>query len=295
MNFTNKDILFVVNPYSGKKNPEKIISSINNLDSELSVIVSKTFEDMDEYLDNNISKYKVFVVAGGDGTINYMANKLFGRDDKVMAIIPRGSGNGFARETGFKQKVKHLLDDIYRGNTIGVDIMQINDKKFINVAGIGFDSCVAHEFPKLNRRGFWGYFLSTFRCFKKFKYFEAEISFDDKKIKDKFQMISIANTRQFGNNAYIAPKANPSSGKLDLVLVKPFPKYYYPIFTFNVFTLGIKDSKYISYYQTSDTVTLNTQFKKFHIDGEPIVFDENISIKVHKGALRIIKTSKNRN
>ncbi len=294
MRYSDEDILFIINPYSGKKNPQKFIDHINKLDRGLSVFISETFEKTDDYLEKNIDKYKVFVVVGGDGTINYIANKLSGKKDKVMAIIPSGSGNGFAKENGFKKNLNLLLDDIYKGETTMVDVLQINDKKFINVAGIGFDSCVAHEFPKLNRRGFIGYFFSTFRCFKKFKYFEAEISFEDKVIKDKFQMISIANTRQFGNNAYIAPKANPSSGKLDLVLVKPFPFYYYPIFALNVFTLRIKDSKYISYYQTDDSVKLHTKFDKYHVDGEPIILEGNTTIKIHKGDLRIIKTSNKR-
>ncbi len=294
MKYSDEDILFIINPHSGKKNSHKFIDHIKKLDKGLSIFISETIEKTDDFLEKNINKFKVFVVVGGDGTINYIANKLSGKKDKAMAIIPTGSGNGFARENGFKRHLNSLLEDIYSGETILVDVLQINDKKFINVAGIGFDSCVAHEFPKLNRRGFIGYFFSTFRCFKKFKSFDAEISFGDKVIKDKFQMISIANTRQFGNNAYIAPKANPSSGKLDLVLVKPFPVYYYPIFALNVFTLRVKDSKYISYYQTDDSVKLHAKFDKYHIDGEPITLDGDITIKVHKGNLRIVKTSNKR-
>jgi diacylglycerol kinase family enzyme len=35
-------------------------------------------------------------------------------------------------------------------------------------------------------------------------------------------MMNIANTRQFGNNAYIAPHASKSDGLVDMVLVKKF-------------------------------------------------------------------------
>lgn len=33
-------------------------------------------------------------------------------------------------------------------------------------------------------------------------------------------MLNVANTRQFGNNAYIAPHADYSDGLVDIVLVK---------------------------------------------------------------------------
>ena len=35
-------------------------------------------------------------------------------------------------------------------------------------------------------------------------------------------MLNVANTRQFGNNAYIAPHASKSDGLLEIALVKSF-------------------------------------------------------------------------
>jgi len=209
-----------------------------------------------------------------------------------MAIIPRGSGNGFAKELGFSTNIKALITSIYTGKTLDVDVVEINGKKFINAAGIGFDSCVAHLFAHRKSRGLKGYFFSTLKCMRQFKGFNAKLKFDNLQIEDYFKMVTLANTRQFGNNALIAPKANPSSGKLDIVMVKPFPMYYYPVFIINMFTGKIKDSKYISYHQTNSNIRIEADYKKFHIDGDPVEFSTTTLIKIHPGSLKVIDTKK---
>ena len=292
MRNTNKDIVFIINPHSGKKKPESLVKNLKKIDSSFAIFVSNTIDEFDIFIKENIDKYKVFVIAGGDGTINYFAQQVFSKNDKAIAIIPLGSGNGFARELGFRIPLKKLIDTIYAGETIDVDVMELNNKKFINAAGIGFDSCVAHLFALRKRRGLTGYFFTTLKCLRQFKNLRAKISFDGKVIEGKFKMISFANTRQFGNNALIAPKARPNSGKLDIVLVKPFPILYYPIFLINMFTGRLKDSKYISYYQVESDLTIHSSFTKYHIDGDPIEFNETSILKIHKGAIRVIRTSK---
>lgn len=66
-------------------------------------------------------------------------------------------------------------------------------------------------------------------------------------ISGKLQMISIANTGQFGNNALISPNSTPNDGIFEIAMVKPFPFYYYPIFVIKIFLGTLKGSKYINY------------------------------------------------
>lgn len=292
MKYTNKDIVFIINPNSGKKKPDGLIKRIKNIDSKVAIHVTKTIDDLDLLIPKIIDKYSVFVIAGGDGTINYFSKHLFNNKDKILAIIPRGSGNGYAKELGFNSNLKKLIDSIYKGDTIDTDVIEINNKKFINAAGIGFDSCVAHKFAKRSKRGLTGYFFTTLKCMRQFKNFKAKLNFDGIEIENKFKMITLANTRQFGNNALIAPKANPSSGMLDLVMVKPFPFYYYPIFIINMFSGRIKESKYISYHQIKTGLKIEANFNKFHIDGDPVIFDKTSIIKIHPQSMRVIKTNR---
>lgn len=292
MGYNREDIVFIVNANSGKKDSKSLVDKIFNIDNSFNVHVTKSVEEFEDFIKKNIDNFKVFIIAGGDGTINEMVKYLFNRTDKVLAIIPQGSGNGFARETGFKTKLNKLIDSAYKGETYLSDVIEINNKKFINAAGIGFDSCVAHHFAQREKRGLIGYFFTTLKCMRKFKNFDAKISFDGINLEDKFKMVTFANTRQFGNNALIAPKANPRSGKLDVVMIKPFPFYYYPIFVINMFTGRIKDSKYIIYRQIKSDLKIKSLFSKYHIDGDPIEFDKTTVLKIHKASLRVLRTNK---
>ena len=292
MNFKKEDIIFIINPNSGRRKPETLIKKIKKIDNSFDIYISKSLDDYNDFIKLNIDKYKVYVIAGGDGTINETAKHLFARKDKALAIIPLGSGNGFAREMGFRIKLEELVEAILRGDTFDCDVIEINNNKFINVAGLGFDACVAHLFDKRKKRGLINYIFATIECMRKFKNFEATLQFDDKEINKKFSMITFANTRQFGNNAYIAPKAIPHDGKLDIMMIEPLPFYHYPRLVYNMFRGKIKDSKYITHKQISKELVLNTDFEQFHLDGEPVIMNGNSKIKVHEKSLRLVKTDK---
>ncbi len=120
--------------------------------------------------------------------------------------------------------------------------------------------------------------MATIKSIFQFQPFDATIISDDQKIEGKYQMITVANTRQFGNNAIISPQSKPDDGIFELVLVKPFPFYLYPIFVFRMFTNSLKASKYIDYIPVRNQVEIISDFNQYHIDGEP---------KTHKGKLKI--------
>ena len=289
MGFKSEEIIFIVNPHSGKRRPQKIVSKIRKLNPEYRVFISDSISRFHEFIQENLEKYKVFVVAGGDGAINMTSSYLFGRKDKILAIIPIGSGNGFARENGFTSDLFKLEKALEKGETFLADGMEINGRKFINMAGVGFDAFVAHTFAHRKKRGLWNYGMATLHCLTKFKPMHVRISMADKDIEGNFSMVTMANTRQFGNNAFIAPKAHSESRKLDLVLVKPFPFYYYPVFISNMFTGKIKQSRYIDYLMLEKDFTIETYYKMYHVDGEPVLFDGKSEIKIFKAALNILK------
>jgi YegS/Rv2252/BmrU family lipid kinase len=289
----NKDILIIINPNSGKKNIKKIVKEINSLNYNIAFVITNNLDELKNVFKSSIEKYKVFIVVGGDGTINETLQYLYNRNDKLLAVLPAGSGNGFSRELGFRDSIQSLINDTKKGELLNVDILSINENLCINTAGLGFDSFVAHIFQKSNRRGLKNYIYSTIKSIFKFKPFYAKLILDSKIIHGKFQMITIANTRQFGNNAIISPQSNPTDNIFELVLVSPFPFYLYPIFIIKLFSGTLKSSKFIKYIKVKDGITIESEFKKYHIDGEPKIFTHNLSIKMLKNKVKVIKTAHN--
>jgi YegS/Rv2252/BmrU family lipid kinase len=289
---TTKDIIFIINPNSGKRKIAGIIKQIEDYKDKLDFFITNSYEDFEFFLNENISKYKVIVIVGGDGTINSAVNYLYDFPNKIMAIIPTGSGNGFARELGFDGDFKSLINDILQNETYYIDVLEVNNKKFINIFGLGFDSHVAHVFDKRKKRGLWNYIISVFISISQFKPVEATISLTNKFIEGKFNMIVVANASQFGNNAHIAPFAKPNNDFYELALIKPFPFYCYPIFVFRMMTKKLKNSKYIQYIKLKEEIIIKANTNKCHIDGEPINLKGEINVKILEKKIKVVKTKK---
>jgi diacylglycerol kinase (ATP) len=206
--------------------------------------------------------------------------------------LPLGSGNGFAKEFGFKMNVRSLLSDIKKADSMIIDVIEINNKLCLNVAGIGLDSFVAHSFNNLKLRGFLPYVWLTFKTFLALRPFHVTIKCDGEEIiSEKLFVLTVANTRQFGNNAFIAPEARPNDGLIDIVLIKPFPKILGSLFIIRLFTKRINKSKYVRHIQTNKEIIIETAETRFHIDGEPFDISGKVVIRIKKAVLKVLKTS----
>jgi YegS/Rv2252/BmrU family lipid kinase len=241
----------------------------------------------------NIDRYNVFIAAGGDGTVHSVATKLVGTD-KILGVLPLGSGNGFAKEFGFTLNLKSLISDIKKAEHVNIDVIEINDKLCLNVAGIGLDSFVAHSFNNLKLRGFIPYVILTFKTFLQLRPFHVIIkSGGEVIVSEELFVVTVANTRQFGNNAFIAPEARPNDGLIDIVLIKPFPKIFGAHFIIRLFTKSINKSKYVRHIQTGKEIVIQTKETRFHIDGEPMNISGDITIRIKKEVLKVLKTARN--
>jgi YegS/Rv2252/BmrU family lipid kinase len=291
--FNNNKTLFILNPRAGNNRLSVLIKRFDNYRNEFDYTTISKIEDFRSFIKSHINKYEIFIAVGGDGTVNSLASVLIGTG-KILGVLPIGSGNGFAREMGFTNNIRTLLKDIKKGGSFLVDVLTINDVPCINVAGVGIDSFVAHEFHGLNKRGAFNYGIAILKTMKRIKPFTASINYGSTLIEDRFYMISVANTRQFGNNAFLAPGANPCDGKYNLVLLKPFPMVLLPVFVIKLLNGSLKESKYIKYLDSDKQLVIRTAEKKYHIDGEPVVFDNGIKINIRKNVLAVLKSSHKR-
>jgi diacylglycerol kinase (ATP) len=290
----NSEILFIINPNSGNKRYSHLIRRIKRADPELTYIITDKSETGKRVLEDNLDNYKVFIIVGGDGTVHDAARQLYNREDKILGVVPNGSGNGFAFELKFNKNIKELIEDIHAGETINLDVLKINDIECINIAGLGFDSYVAHRFNTSKIRGFVSYFFVTIKSLFEFRPFSASVLIDNKEINGRYQMICFANNKQFGNNAFIVPHAKPNDGFFDIVLVKPFPFYFYPIFVIRLFLGRLSESKYVKYMRSSEEITVKAGSKEFHIDGEPVLFDGPINVRLGHNYVKVIRTRRNK-
>ncbi len=287
--------LFILNPNSGVLPVNYIVlKDMNRRKNKLSFVKSLVKEDTASLIKQNFDKYDVFVAAGGDGTVHTVASELVG-SEKILGVLPLGSGNGFAKEFGFNMNIRSLLSNIEKGESMDIDVIEINETLCLNVAGIGLDSFVAHSFDNLKRRGFLPYVWLTLKTFLRLRPFHVIIKCGGEEIvSEKLFVLTIANTRQFGYNAFIAPDARPNDGIIDIVLIKPFPKILGPLFIIRLFTKKINKSKYVRHIKTDKEIIIQTDETRFHIDGEPLKISGEVVVRIKKEVLKVLKTSGNK-
>lgn len=280
-------VAFIINPFSAKKNYHPFLRALKKRIPDPVYYISESIEDTYHFIDKHFSDTDIFVAVGGDGTISTVAQKLI-NTDKILAIFPAGSGNGFSNETKFSKNIDDLLTKIKYQKTKKIDTFTVNGRLSINVSGTGFDGKVVKEFEK-TERGFKNYIKVSIKTFFNYKPVQIKFLTDNyQQYNGKYLMLNIANTRQFGNNAYIAPKASKSDGLVDLVLVKKFPLTYSPFFAFRMFTKRLKDDQYVTYLPVSE-IEFEVNTKNWHLDGEFNKITSPIKVKVQPKSLNILQ------
>lgn len=279
-------VAFIINPFSAKKNYQPFLNELIKKVGNPLYYVSESIQGTDDFIQNNFDKVDIFVAIGGDGTISTVARNLISTE-KILAIFPAGSGNGFSNETKFSKNLDDLLEKINAKKSRKIDTFTVNDRLSINVSGTGFDGKVVKEFEKTDR-GFKNYIKVSLKTF--FNYKPIKVKFTDEKYQQyngRYLMLNIANTRQFGNNAYIAPNASKSDGLVDMVLVKKFPLTYSALFAYRMFTKKLKDDDYVTYLPVSE-IEFKVNTKNWHLDGEFNKIKSPIHVKVQPSSLNIL-------
>lgn len=287
---SDSDIFVLVNPNAGIERSKKFIHNLQNDYPEIDFYVSKNFSDALDVLQKKSDSFTYCIVAGGDGTINQLLPFFVKNTDKVLCVYPAGSGNGFALETGFKKDFTILIEDILKGQTLKMDVCVADGKYAVNMTGIGLDGYVADLFQHQQKRGLWKYIVLTTKALISFIPFKAKVHINGQTFEDTYWGIVLANVRQFGNHAYIAPMANPFDGLVELVLVKKIPFYKLPEFLYRLFNKKLRSNAYLQYISTSGMVRIETDYTFGHRDGEPFHVDQSLSCKVIPEAITILKT-----
>lgn len=283
---TMKNVAFIINPFSAKKNYHPFLHSLQKQVENPLFYISESLEGTAEFISENFEKIDVFVAVGGDGTISSVAKQLI-NTDKILAIFPAGSGNGFSNETNFNKNLHELLAKIEAFNYREIDTFKVNERFSINVSGTGFDGKVVKEFEKTSR-GFSNYIKVTIKTFFNYKPVEVKFSAAEfKKHDGEYLMLNIANTRQFGNNAYIAPHASTIDGLAEIVLVKKFPLAYGAIFAARMFSKKLKEDRYVTYLSVPE-IEFSVDTKDWHLDGEYNEIPSPIHVKVLPKSLKIL-------
>lgn len=218
--------VYVYNPTSGKQNSRKkkdyILSKLKTKFDVVDCMATQKAGDAGVFAKQACGKYDVFVVSGGDGTMNEVVNALATQENKPkIGYIPAGTTNDLAHTLRIPKNVKKAVDIILQGNIVSHDVFRAGEKYGIYVCCFGAFTKSSYLTEQSQKKK-----LGTFAYYK----YGIKELFSAKAIPVKFECDGVAE--QFycalaiiSNDKYVAGyKTNPKSafddGKSEVVFVK---------------------------------------------------------------------------
>lgn len=292
MSVKKEKILFLINPKSGiqnKKNLPKLIEKLIDKDRfDFSIAETQYVAHASELAADAVTRGVDAVVAvGGDGTVNEVARSLVGHKT-ALGIIPCGSGNGFARHIGIPIDIRGAIEFINKAQSVGVDYGKINNTPFFCTCGIGFDAFVSNSFAKGKQRGPFGYFHNMLIDWLNYKPEIYEVVTETHSEHYNAFLIACGNASQYGNNAYIAPRASIRDGLLSVTILEPFSPFDVPFILGHMFGHRIHSNNHVKTFEGRWIKIIRKNAGVVHFDGEPMEMDAELFIEIVPSGLNVL-------
>ncbi len=220
-----KDILLITNASAGTNEQESLDAALAELRAGAEVEVAHTSspEELDEVL-ARLGGRDV-VVAGGDGSLHAVANALQRLDllgRTRLGLVPLGTGNDFARGVGIPLEPDAAARVVTAGRTLGIDlILDDTGMVVVNNVHLGVGAQASREATRWKSRlGRVGYLVGAVSAGLKPDFLTATVSVDGQPLLPggRVAQVAIGNGSTVGGGTRLIPGADPSDGRLNVVL-----------------------------------------------------------------------------
>ena len=287
-----KHITFIVNPISGTHQkddiPQLIAESMDAERFEVDIRFTKYSGHAAQIAHECVeSKADIVVAVGGDGTINEVARSLT-HSDTALGIIPSGSGNGLARHLCIPMNIRKAISIINQCQIETFDYGVVNGIPFFCTCGMGFDAFISLKFAEAGKRGPITYVENVLMEGLKYKPETYEVEDHTGTHRYKAFLIACANASQYGNNAYIAPKASMKDGVMDVIIMEPFTAMEAPQISFDLFNKTLGNNSKIKAFQAKSIRIHRSAPGAIHYDGDPILTNQDVEVRIEPLGIKIV-------
>lgn len=284
--------LFVVNPQSGVRRRVDIADTIRtgcaSWAASWEITRCETTGELDGIIEMAAANgVDVVFAVGGDGTVHEVARRLAGTS-MALGIVPAGSGNGLARHLGIPLDTRRALSACRDGVVVTIDSATVNGVPWFGVMGVGLDALIAERFTSSKVRGLRTYVGLGLRAFIGFHAEEYEIEIDGTSQKRRAQILAIANSSQYGNNARIAPLASLQDGLLDVVVIEEASLLGAPLLLMRLFNGTLHRSHGVRIQQGRHVRVRRAAAGPAHIDGEAVTLPAELDVRIRPASLRVL-------
>ena len=211
----------------------------------------------------------VVVAVGGDGTVNEVVNGLDG-SDVAFGIIPIGTANDFARQTGIPLDADHAMDVILQREPLRIDTAMMNGRRFLNVSsgGVGAEATAETPSDAKESLGMLAYAITGVRKLVDLAPHRARFRARGLDLDTEFLLFAVGNGRTTGGGTMITPRASVTDGLLDVCIVEAMPRAEFAKLVLRVRNGGHVGSDGVHYLQVPSIDITSAEPISVNVDGE---------------------------
>lgn len=288
-----KKVRFIYNPYSGENlilhELDKVVKIHQNKGYQIEPYRIEREKDISEAFDIIDNTYEYVLIAGGDGTVDSVVNAMKSKGiDLPIAVLPVGTANDFAMFLGMPQDVSEACEKILTTSPTPIDLGQINEKYFVNVASSGLFTDVSQktDVNLKNTIGKLAYYLKGIEEIPNFRKLKVKLTSKEMNYDGDMYLILVFNGQTAGSFK-LANRADLTDGMLDVIMIKAVPiRETLPLFI-KILKGEHLDSDKIIYFKTNDIVVESKEDIVTDIDGEKGP-DFPLNIKCIKGGIKVL-------
>lgn len=292
-----KKVRFIYNPSSGETSITEWLDRIIGMYQARGMTIVPFRLDFktptDGMLDGVDASYEHILVAGGDGTINFVVGEMKRRSvDLPVAVLPSGTANDFAKAFRMPDDIEKAVEAILDGSERRVDLGVANGTYFVNVCSCGLFTSVSQNTPTMmkNTFGMLAYIAGGALDLANYHKIKLKIESDGGDFEGGALTLLIFNGRTAGN-IKLARMSELDDGLLDVLIIKgdnPIEAFNSALLHISGITKGrSKLPRGLAHIRCSKLTAVAESAETTDIDGQPGP-DLPLEVWCDKGGLRFI-------
>ncbi len=290
--------LMFFNPSSGVKIPSAELSALEEASTAAGLEVVHVTRELDcaaLIRQRRHEGVRLFVAAGGDGTINTVIQPLV-NTDAIFGVIPIGTYNHFAKDLGIPLPWREALDVVLTGEIKPIDAARINERFFVNNISLGlYPELVARREEKGRDYPRWKARLyAAYATLQKYPHVAVTLESEHHHEVVRTHMLMISNNSYDLSRLGIeAPRMALEEGRLSIYWLPHVPRLELTRFVAHFLAGRVHTTPGFRSFRTS-RVKLQSSKRRLHlgIDGEVVtmatplvitIVPQSLSVKVPRG------------
>jgi len=288
----------VLNPVAGVSEPgnvrEKIESALQEHEFPLEIYETTggENENIKQLVRDAVKQgFKLFISAGGDGTLSSVIDGLVGTD-LPLVILPTGTWNALARAMDIPLQLDQAIDLLFQDHKIQtIDAMQIDDNYFVLSVSAGVGSLTMKDVEREDKRRL-GKFADLRKAISElleFRAYQFEVKIDGTLTKFRASELMVANTSILGiKSLQLDPNIRMDDGKLNVCRIYANNVTDYLKLGISMFRGDQKRSWNVLCVEALEEVEIRSR-EKLPVQGDgDLIGQLPITVKIRPKAIRIV-------